>query len=208
MKNIAIVGGMASGKTTLADSLIKEDPSMHFLRMSDYCARIPMTLVASTHPCLLALPESRYIQAILENQDIQLSNLKGQRQKMDEFEKKILSIYGQDIFGKIALSALALDVQNLADNIILVPNVRYLKDRGFYIVGCSCDFEVRVERCLSRGKDIDPINKSDLEMQIRNTDAFFEADKTIRLADAVYDTTRISLESYTQIARTILEITR
>jgi dephospho-CoA kinase len=208
MKNIAMVGGMGSGKTTLADAILKEDPTIHTLSMSMYGARIPMTLVATTHPNLLSLSKSEYIQTILENQHIELLDLSGQRQKMDDFEKIILGTYGKDIFGSIAFEALVPGVQNLADNLIIVENVKYLKDKGFYIIGCSCDLATRVNRCLKRGKDIDPKDRSELVVQIHKTDDYFESDRTIKLAEVVYDTTEISPENYQQIAREVLSRTR
>jgi hypothetical protein len=173
-----------------------------------YGARIPMTLAATTHPDLLKLTKQEYIHAILSNQHVPLLSLEGQRQKMDEFERQVLNAYGQDIFANIAFGALVTGVQNLADNVIIVPNVKYFKDRGFYIVGCTCDFSTRVDRCYHRKKDIDPKDRPGIALQITKTDNYFESDRTIKLADMVSDTTHLGKEDYPLIAQEVLRITR
>jgi len=208
MRNIATIGGMGSGKTELAKAIQSLDPTVNILYMSMYGARIPMTLAATTHPDLLKLSKQEYIEAILSNQHVPLLSLVGQRQQMDEFERKVLDAYGNDIFASIALGALVPGVQNLADNVIIVPNVKQFKDRGFYIVGCTCDFYSRVERCYARKKDIDPKERVQIAAQIRKTDNYFESDWTIKLADIVYDTTALGKEDYQGLAREVLAATR
>lgn len=208
MKNIAIVGGMGSGKTTLARAIVKEDPKIHYIPMSLYGARIPMSLIATTHPDLLSLPKPKYIQTVLENQHIELINLAGQRQEMDEFGRTVHEQYGPTIIAETAVGTLIPGVQNLADNVCTANNVLYFKNKGFYIVGLYCGFDIKLVRCFKRRSVINPKNTSDLEKQILSTDKYFESSKTIHFADFVYDTGKKELIDYPQIAREILDVTR
>ncbi|MBW2966063.1 EutP/PduV family microcompartment system protein, partial [Candidatus Woesearchaeota archaeon] len=65
MKDILLIGGMGSGKTTLAKALQDADPSMNYVYLSQYNARIPLTLIVTTHPKLLEFPKEEYIKTIL-----------------------------------------------------------------------------------------------------------------------------------------------
>jgi dephospho-CoA kinase len=208
MENIAIIGGMGTGKTTLAEAILKEDPNIHYMPMSLYGAKIPMTLAKTTHKNLLSLTKSEYIWAILANKNIDLLDFEGKRSEMDNFEREVIRTYGPTVIAQTAFGALLPDVQNLADNVCTFNNVMYLKNRGFFVVSLYCDLDTRVRRCMRRKKAIDPTNRHDLERQISDTDRYFETTKTIHLADAVYDTTQISSEGYSQIAREILDVTK
>jgi len=50
MRNILLIGGMGSGKSTLAVRLLRENPNANYIYMSKFNVRIPMALIATTHP--------------------------------------------------------------------------------------------------------------------------------------------------------------
>jgi len=203
MKNILLIGGMGSGKNTLGIALRLEVPKLHYIYVSKYAARIPMTLISSTHPDLLDSPKSEYIDTILKNEGIELKPF--QRQEMDEYGMRVMEEYGKTIFAETAIRATKPEIPNLVDNIPLVENVQYLKDRGFYVVGLECSFEAQVRRCLKRGKDIDPSNTEELEEQIKGTNEFFDIEKTLKLADKVYNTDTVRADVNNRV-REIIDV--
>ncbi|MDO8741295.1 MAG: hypothetical protein Q7J54_07025 [Candidatus Woesearchaeota archaeon] len=204
MKNIVLIGGMGSGKTTLGTALKKENPAINPIYMHRYGAGIPLTLIASDSD-LLSLPKADYIETIFKNGSIECK--KFSRQEMDDIGKKVFDIYGDTILAELILRLVIPGVQNVVDNAVRASTVKYLKERGLYIVALNCRFETQVQRRLHDRKGIDPENKSLLEEQIKQTNAHFEIDATRGLADVVYDSDTFGLEYYPAIAKEIIKAT-
>ena len=210
MRNIAIVGGIKTGKSSLVDALLSENPNIHRISMANYGIRIPMTLITQGYPDLLELPKPEYIKTILANQEIPLIEIKGKRREIYTFKTDVREKYGPTIMAETTLQALHSGVQNLVDHVAGVNDALSFKRQGFYIVGLYCNFDAKLRRCL-RGKDIDPRDRSRLEAlqsHIVASDLYLEANKTIQLANAIYDTSRISTEYCQEIAREILKAAR
>lgn len=198
MKDILLIGGMASGKTTLAKAMLKEDRSIHYVPMSDYVVKIPMTLLTTTHPQILELQRiSQYIDTIIENRYVGIDQelFSSQRDMMDKFGQAVMDTYGETAPAEIAIRAARPTARNIIDNIPKAANVRYLQERGFYIVGLKCSFESQVQRRLDDPKGIGHADRQLLEEQVRNTNAYFKVDDSLNLADIVYNTDNIRSDS-------------
>ncbi len=207
MKNILLIGGMASGKTTLVEALMKADPSINDINMSNYAVKIPMTLISKDHPDLMSYPKNIYIDTILKNQTVDEDLFRYKRREMDEFCQKVRDVYGETILAELGFLASDIHKQNVIDNIAKVPSVKYLKDQGFYVVGLECSFEDQIQRRLENPKSIDHPSRYKLEEQIMRTNAFFEIRDTTKLADKVYDTRKIRSDS-SQVVQEILRDAR
>ena len=185
MRHIAIVGGIKSGKTSLVDALLEEDPTIHRISMANYGVRIPMTLLSGGLPDLLKLEKSDYIDAILANQNIPLIDLKVTDQDPNKFRRYVRDLYGPAIMAETAIHAMDPKVQNLVDNVASFNDVLFFKFRGFFIAGLYCDFYSKLEGYLGGDRDM-----------------YFET-KALQLADKLYDTTKISEKRSQQIAKDI-----
>ena len=203
MKNIALIGGVGAGKTTLATTLMQEDQSLHYIYMSKYGSRIPLTLIATSCPDLLTLSRNEYIRIIMRNQDIPLQEFT--RQQMEEFNIHVDEVYGDSITSDIVLRLIDIRQHYLADNVHKVSNVRRFKENRFYIVGLHCRFETQVLRRLKDRKPIDPEDISLLERQVQLSNRVFQISDIMQLADLSYDTDQVSITDYPNIAREILE---
>ncbi|MBI2129255.1 AAA family ATPase [Candidatus Woesearchaeota archaeon] len=204
MKNIVLIGGMGSGKTTLGTALKKENPNINLIYMNRYGAGIPLTLIASDSG-LISLPKADYIETIFKNGNIECK--KFSRQEMDDIGKKVFNAYGDTIWPELILRSVIPGVQNVVDNAVKASTIKYLKERGLYIVALHCRFETQVQRRLHNRKGIDPENKSLLEEQIKQTNAYVEVDAERELAHAVYDSDTFGLEHYSAIAKEIIKAT-
>ena len=210
MRNIAIVGGIKTGKSSLVEALLQENPELHRVSMSRYGIGIPMTLIAEGYPDLLTLPKPEYIQTILAHQDIPSIEIKRKRREVYSFKMDVRDRYGPTIMAETTIAALQLGVQNLVDHVASVNDVLCFKHRKFFVVGLYCNFQAKLRRCL-RGKDIDSRDKTRLEglqSHIVSSDLYLESNKTIQFADAIYDTSKISNAYCQEIARKILKATR
>lgn len=206
MKDIALIGGMGSGKTTLAEALMNENPEINYVYGSKYIVRIPMTLIGRDHPNLLSYPKEKLIDTVLENEHIEWDNFS--RQEMDEFCQKVADIYGGTFNAEMFLRAGSSERQNVFDNIAKASNVRYLKDKGVYVVGLDCSFETQVERRLKDRKDIDPAERILMKRQVSQTNAYFEIEEIMKLADAVYGTDNVGVKDYPALAKKIVQSTQ
>ena len=204
MKDVLLVGGMGSGKTTMAKALQREVPEMHYIYASHYAVRIPMTLLATTQPDLLEFSKRGYVNMILRNEDIELTTFS--RQEMDEYGRRVIETYGESIFGEIPFCAKSSGAPNIIDNAPKTASVKYLKDRGFYVVGLHCSFGNQVKRRLQDRKDIDSEDKYVLEEQVRRTNEFFDVDGVLNMADVVFHTNRIRSDSKGVIKKVLKQI--
>ena len=127
---------------------------------------------------------------------------------MDKHVDESFRIYGETVLSELAMRAIKPGKQNIVDNIAKVSNVRFLKGKGLYVVFLYCEFETQVERRLNDPtKNIDPTDRPTLEEQVRSTNAFFEIDGFLALADVGYDTEKITVADYTVIGKEILTAT-
>lgn len=204
MGDILLVGGTGSGKTTLAEALVSENPGMNYIYMSKYAVRIPMSLIATTHPHLLSLSKFDYIQSVFANKDVECTVFF--RQEMDEFVERISDIYGSTFIAELALDALVPDRPNIVDNAPKAENVRFLKENGLYVVSLHCKPETQLQRRLNERKKIDPSDEHLLRRQIEQTNRYFEIEETRKLADVVYDTDKIGVKDYREISREIIKV--
>ena len=161
-----------------------------------------MTLIATTHPDLLRLPKNEYIETIFDNEHIEWMDFS--RQELDDFLKKITEQYGETILAEVGIRATKPEVPNVFDSVPRVENIKYLKGRGFYIVGLRCKFETQLKRSLGRKKEIDPADETPLRKQIESTDAYFQMDEMLKRADVVYNTDEVEANS-PEILREIIE---
>ena len=186
MRNLLLIGGMGSGKTTLANAIKKEIPEINLVSMSKYTVRIPLTLLSSTHSDFLSQSKQEYIESIFENEDVEWGDFS--RQELDAFAENVVSVYGDTIFAEIGYRATKGHEQSILDNIPQVANVQYLKDKEFYVVGLKCAFENQVIRRILDKKGIDFDKRSLLEEQIRSTNEFFTIREILPLAHKLYYT--------------------
>ena len=183
MSNCLFLGGMGAGKSTLVEAVHRELPDFTNLYPSIYAVRIPMTLRLS-YPDLLLLPKQDYLKLIDEHASIELTDF--EREDMDEFGRRLNRRYGETILAEVDLYFSR--GPTLLDNVPQVSNIHHLQEHGFLVVGLSCNLATQLDRCWKRRKDIDPDTWEGMAAQIRRTNTYFEVDKTIALADLVYDT--------------------
>ena len=211
-QNIAIVGGIKTGKTSLVDALMEEDPTINRISMARYGIGIPVTLMsAAGYTDLLEKKKEDYIKMILKNKHIPLIDIKGRMQEIYGFKMKVREKYGPTIMAETILRTLIPGVQNLVDHVTGINDALCFSKRGFYIVGLHCDFPAKLGRSLERGKDPDSndrVNLEELQNYIVSGETLLESRKTIQMSDVVYDTSDISTELCQELARKILAATR
>ena len=195
--HIGLTGAPGAGKTELATALIDSLPELFYVYMSRFAVRIPLTLRATTHPNILNYSRNKYITAVLANQDVEEPPFT--RAEMDAFGKQVFAHYGPAVIGEIALDAVPSGRIAVFDSIATPENVEYLKRLGTYIVGLTCPFETRVQRRLKAPRDIDPKEKSELERQIRETEAHYDSEECLNIAHAVYNTERMRAAEIAQL---------
>ncbi len=203
MKNIVLVGGTGSGKTTLANALQRELPELNYVYVSKYAVRIPMTLMADGHPDLLSLSRNNYVDAIVRTHSVELRDFS--RDDMLNFSYNLVRTYGRRIILDVVAPFTVDKRPNLLDNVAKAGNVEYLKTMGYYVVGLNCSLENQVKRRF--GKLADDADCSDLEMQVHRSNEFFMVDKCLKLADVVYDTGENRSDS-PEIVKEILQAIR
>lgn len=196
MKDLLLIGGPGVGKTTLAEVIKKEIPDINYVYLSKYNVRIPLTLIATTHPNLMSLPKEEYVEKIYENEDIQLN--KFTREELDNHIRNVIETYGRDIIGELAFRSAKDHDQTLIDSITGVENVKFLKDRNFYVLGLYCDFNTQLKRRLEHRKEIDPSDPSELEKQVKSTNELYGVPEILDLAHVNYDTDKIRSSEITK----------
>ncbi|MBW2999788.1 AAA family ATPase [Candidatus Woesearchaeota archaeon] len=204
MKNVLLVGGTRTGKTTLANALRHEMSEINYIYLAKYSTQIPMTLQATKEPKLLEKSKGQYIYDIVENEDIELMSFSPE--EMDQFSQYVRDKYGENIMAELALFLLNLNTPNLVDNIAKAVSVRFLKDFGFYVVGLHCDVKTQLQRRWKDRKDKDPSERSELERQIISTNKFFEIEECLKLASITYNTDRIRSDSPEVVGRILQEM--
>jgi dephospho-CoA kinase len=185
MRNILVVGGMGTGKTTLAHALKQDD--IKEVYMSDYVIQIPMAL-QQKYPDLLDLSEKDYLERVFENSDIE--RLKPNREMFDHwFKQELVPRFGETISAKVAEYAAGLyEGRTLIDNIAWRVNAAYLKERGFYVVGLTASVEKQIDRRLSVRKSGDPTSREEMEKVVHRSNDFFEVPELLGVAEIVHDT--------------------
>jgi hypothetical protein len=188
--HVALIGGLGTGKTETAKKLCELVEDSEYMYMSRFAVRIPMALQRMSHPNLLTYSRDEYINTILSN--IDAPEIKALRLEMDAFGAQVFKKYGANVAGEIALAAISNDKIGIFDGVATVANVAFMADKGVYIVGHECTFETQVKRVLGRKRDIDPKERSAVEKQIRDTQAFFETERCMTLTHIVYDTDKMN----------------
>lgn len=204
MTSVLLIGGMGSGKTTLAEAMIQEG-GCNYLYSSNYAVRIPMWLMEYANPDLLSMNKRDYIDTVVANANMQTGNF--DREDMDAFGQRIADIYGPTIIGEVVYSAIENSKRYVVDSVPKKANVKYLKDRGLYVVGLDCSEETQVERRRKDKKSIDPDGES-LEEQVRLTNNYFEIPEILDYAHTVYNTDRIKKSDFPDIAKEVLQNAR
>ena len=189
MRNIVLVGGMGTGKTTLAERLAEFDSSIFHLSGSKYGVKIPMTLGINPNQ----VSKSDYIKIIMQNDDIKLRE-DLTRDMTDAYASKLNEIYGKTFFGELYDEIISRKgTIGVIDNCPKSSNIAYLKNNGFYVVGLVSDYETQVERCMKRKKGIDPTTEPEMRTQISNTANFFELEKSMSLAHDTFDMNKFDI---------------
>ena len=210
MRNLILIGGRGSGKTTLATALRAELPDFCYVYTSVYTVRVPLTLIKSTdpkvaRPNLLELSRKEYVRTVMANANV--PELPFSREELDQYAFRLVDRYGEAVISDIVLAVAQPGRQYLFDNVARAANIRYLKDKGFFVVGLHASHETRIRRRHLEGRDIDPKDRSDLERQIEMSDEFFQITDCLPLADRRYNTDEISANS-PKIVREIVEAIR
>ena len=107
---------------------------------------------------------------------------------MDDFARHVTDKYGPTFYGELAFSLVQDDKPTLVDNQAGEVNVRFLQDKGFYVVGLACSFENQMKRRLENTKQMDPTDCLTLERQIHETNHYFEIVHSLPLAHVRYNT--------------------
>ena len=188
--HVALIGGLGTGKTDTSKTLCEHLADSEYVYMSRFAVRIPMALQHMSHPDLLNYSRKEYVDAVLSNTD--MPEVKASRPEMDAFAKNVFKRYGSTVTCEIALAAVPEGKTGVFDGVATIENVRYMKERGVYIVGLTCSFETQVQRRLEDKRDIDPKERSAMIKQIRDTQELFETRKCMPLAHIVYNTEKMN----------------
>ena len=188
MRNLVLIGGPASGKTTLATALKSAADGLTYVYMAKYAVRIPLTLIEIAGPGRMSLPKSDYICAVIANENITTS--KFSRERMDRYARQLIYLQGEAIVGELGYAVAQGCEPCVLDGTARSAGVRYLKEKGFYVVGLDCSFENQVKRRIATPRDIDPRDQSGLEKQIRETNELLQIPEALQFADKTYDTNK------------------
>jgi len=203
--HVALIGGPGAGKTNASKELCEHLNDSEYVYMSRYAVRIPMALQHLSHPDLLTYSRQEYIDAVLSNLDAQ--ELKFKRAEMDVFASNVFKRYGPNVAGEIAFASVPEGKIGVFDGVATVENVKYMKEKGVYIVGLKCAFETQLKRRLEDGRDIDPKGRTEMSKQILATQKLYELERIMPLADVIYNTDCMSaLEVACAIAPVILAV--
>ncbi len=201
MRDIAVVGGVGSGKTTFSEALISVDSGYHRVYMGKYNVMIPMTLIATSCPSLLSFGKDEYIRFVIDNSGIELIDFP--RHELDEYLVSATKTYGETIAAEMGWAACIHTKPNVIDGVPGVENVRYLKKRGVFMVGLSCEPDIRMKRRLQDKKPMDPKDEDELMHQIKSTDDLYQLQGILGLADIVFDTDESGFD-YTEHAKEVI----
>jgi chloramphenicol 3-O-phosphotransferase len=193
MKDILLIGGMATGKTTLAKAIQTTAPNANYIYMAELAVGLPMTLQATVMPNILSKTRGEYIATMRDYNETPCRIFP--RAQADAFGQQVMDTYGATIFAEIGYDARKPNKVNILDNIPKVANVQHLKDRGVLVVGLRCSFDQQVKRRTEQRKPNDPIASDDIARQIRSTSQYFELPDILQLADVVFDTTNVMSNS-------------
>jgi len=180
-----IVGGMGSGKSTLCSAVDKIFKVNH-VHPGTCAVKVPMTLIETTHPHLLKLPQNIYIKTVLEHRTIKTN--KFDRDETDDYGKQLERKYGNTFLADLVGALADPDLPNLIESVPCASNIRCLQERGWYILGLTCSFDTQVKRRLDNPKPIDPTDRKEMVNQVKRTNAYYEVPQQLSLADKVYDT--------------------
>lgn len=191
MRNILLVGGMGTGKSTLAERINEYDNSIFHLEGSKYAVRIPMNLGLDPSE----ISKESFIETILENEHISFEkNLT--RNMTDLYGLELIRIYGESFIGELYNNIISRKGNSgVIDSCPKVSNVKYLKDKGFYVVGLITNFETQIKRCVKRKKDLDPITEDEMRHQIINTSNFYELKESMELVDIAFNMNNFDIKN-------------
>lgn len=185
MTDIAIVGAMGTGKSTITDILAQETNAVP-INLGNLVARVPLTLQDQGHD-LFKLSKWEYINLVIDNMSIDPPNY--DRETLSAYSTKLISHFGKRMPAELAL-ATPISYPRIFDGVSLVASINHLKDRDVFVAGLRCEESVRLERSLARRRNGDAQTPEELLEQMRHDDELREMEYTVLLSDKQYDTTR------------------
>lgn len=207
MKDIVVVGGMGSGKTTLCRTLKDLEPDLNWYHMGHLVVKVPLALKEQGFNFDQVAGASEYMSLVKHNSTLSpLQNYT--REELDTMMEYVHDRFGNDISARLAIQNRDSSRMNLVDNVPKEAGVKYLRDSGFYVVAMNCPENVQIDRAMKRGKSVDPTTVEQMQSQVCDTNRRFQISRSRAYAHRVILSDNVSLDDYVGIAKEILEVCR
>lgn len=192
MVDIAIVGGMGTGKTTITELLANETSAVP-VNLSHLVTSVPLHLQQQGYD-LLKLDKHDYVRLIIEHATDDIPPFS--RKAKHKYTRRLLRRYGKRMPAELALAS-HNGYPRIFDGVSLVASVNHLMDRHTYVAGLTCPEDLRIERCLGRNRNGDAQTIEQFRDQLQEDDQLRETNELLYIVDNVFDT---SAQTPTEIA--------